>query len=103
MRLKAEEYDQLAEGERLRVEEHERARLKLGEGVRLDHKSIRIAEEEEEHHTRLKAEEEAHIIEEARLKLEEEDLRLNSEDKACLFEDSRLKYEQEEQAHLKVE
>ena len=42
----------------------------------------------------MKDEEEARIVEEASLKLEEEDLRLKSEDKARLIEEARLKYEQ---------
>ena len=35
LRLKAEEEARLAEGARLKVEEHDHARLKLEEGVRL--------------------------------------------------------------------
>ena len=42
----------------------------------------------------MKAEEEARIVKEARLKLEEDDLRLKSEDKACLIEEARLKADQ---------
>ena len=47
-----------------------------GGGVRLALESKRRSEEEEDQHQRLNAEEEAHLVEEARLKLEEEDLRL---------------------------
>ena len=47
------------------------------------------------HSWRLKAEEEALLVEEARLKLEEEDLWLKSEDKARLFEEASMKVEQE--------
>ena len=54
--------------------------------------------EEEEHHAWLKAEEESHLGEEARLKLEEEYLRLKSEDKARLVEEARPKAEKKEQA-----
>ena len=35
LRLKAEEEDRIAEGARLKVEDHERARLKVEEGVHL--------------------------------------------------------------------
>ena len=35
--------------------------------------------------------------------MEEEDLRLKYEDEACLVEEARLKYEKEEKAHLKAE
>ena len=76
----------------------------MEEGVRLALESRRRseAEEEQHQHTCLKAEEEARLIEEARLDLEEEDLRLKSEDKASLVEEVRLKSEQEEQARLKA-
>ena len=57
-------------------------------------------EEEWEHRTRLKTEEEAHLVEETRLKLEEEGLWLKSEDEARLVEDERLKSDQEEKACL---
>ena len=50
LRLKDEEEARLAEGSRLKVEEHECARLKLKEGFCLDLESMRISEEEEEHH-----------------------------------------------------
>ena len=40
------------------------------------------------------AEEEAHLVEEARLKSEEEDLGLKSEDEARHVEEARLKSEQ---------
>ena len=46
------------------------------------------------HGRRLKAEEEARVVEEARLKLEEEDLRLKSEDESRLVEEARLKSDQ---------
>ena len=42
----------------------------------------------------MKAEEEARIVKEARLKLEEDDLRLKSEDEARLVEKASLKYHQ---------
>ena len=35
--------------------------------------------------------------------MEEEDLRLNSEDEACLIEEARLEANQEDQASLKAE
>ena len=63
---------------------------------------ISRAEEEEQQHTRLKAEEEAYLVEEASLKSEEEDLRLKSEDRGRLVEEARMKFEQEKQAHLKA-
>ena len=46
LQLKAEEESQLADGTRLKVEEHERARLKLEEGVRLAIELRRRADEE---------------------------------------------------------
>ena len=52
-----------------RAEEHKRVRLKVEEGVRLDLESRR-REEEGEDHVRLEAEEEARLVEEARLKPE---------------------------------
>ena len=52
-------------------------------------------EEDEQNHTQLKYEEDAHLVEEDMLKLEEEeDLCLKSEDKACLVEEEILKNEQ---------
>ena len=66
----------------------------MEEGVHLALEAIRRAEEEEEKHAWLKSEEEAHIVEEARLKYEEEDLRLKYEDKARLVKEARLKDEQ---------
>ena len=42
----------------------------------------------------MKSEEEAHIIEEERMKLEEEGLLMKSEDEVRLVEEERLKYEQ---------
>ena len=53
-----------------RVEEHKRARLKVEVGVRLALEEIQIAEED---HAWLEAEEEARLIEEAKLKAEEEE------------------------------
>ena len=53
-----------------RAEEYKRARLKVVEGVRLSLEAIQRAEEE---HAWLEAEEEARLIEEARLKAEEEE------------------------------
>ena len=44
--MKAEEEARLAEGARLKGEEHERERLKLEEGVRLALESIQRVEEE---------------------------------------------------------
>ena len=75
----------------------------MEEGVYLDLELIWIAEEEEDKNSRLKAEEEACLVEEARLKYEEEDLRLKSEDEACLIEEARMKSDQEEQACLNSE
>ena len=48
----------------------------------------------------MKAEEETHLVEEARLISEEEHLRLKAEDEASLVEEARLKAEQEEQSCL---
>ena len=78
------------------MKEHERARLKLEEGVRLALELRNIVEKEKEHHAQLKAEEEAHLDEEARLKSEEEELLLKYEDEARLVAEARLKSEQEE-------
>ena len=50
----------------------------------------------------MKSEEEANLVEEARLKSEEGDSRLKSEDNARLVEEERLQAEQEEQARLKL-
>ena len=55
-----------------RAEEHKRAWLKVEEGVYLSLEVRRRAEEEEDL-TRLEAEEEARLVEEASLKSEEED------------------------------
>ena len=68
----------------------------MEEGVRLTPELRRIAEEEEDQHVTLKAKEEARLVEETRLKLEEEDWRLKSEDKARLVEEARMKDEQED-------
>ena len=86
----------------MKVEERERAKLNVEEGVRLSLESRRRSEEEGQH-IRLKTEEEARIIEEERLKSEEEDLGLKCEDEDCLVEETRLKAEQEDQARLKAE
>ena len=67
----------------------------MEEGFRLDLEAVHISEDEK--HERLKAEEEASIVEEARLKYEEEDLLLKAEDEALLVKEARLKVEQEEQ------
>ena len=53
-----------------RAEDHKRAWAKVEEGVRLDLDARWRAEEE---HARLEAEEEAHLVEEARMKTEEEE------------------------------
>ena len=53
-----------------RADEHKRARMKIEVGVRLALEAIQRAEEE---HAWLEVEEEAHLIEEERLKSEEED------------------------------
>ena len=54
---------------------------------------------------RIEAEEEARIVEEVRIKdeEEEEDLRLNAEDEDRLAESARIKLEEHERARLKVE
>ena len=64
LQRKDEEEARLAEGARLKVEEHERARLKLEEGVCLALESRWRVEEEQEHHSWMKAEERASIFEE---------------------------------------
>ena len=51
------------------AEEHKCARLKVVEGVRL---ALEARQREEEEHAWLEAEEEVHIVEEARLKAYEE-------------------------------
>ena len=53
-----------------RADEHKCARLKVEVGVRLALEARRRVEEE---HTWLEAEEEAHLVEEARLKAEKEE------------------------------
>ena len=73
------------------------------ERVLLALESRRRAEEEQQQHAQLKAKEEARLVEEVRLKLEEEDLRLNSEVRARLVEEARQKVDQEYQASLKEE
>ena len=52
-------------------------------------------------HAWLKAEEEARLVEESRMKPEEY-LHLDSEDKSHLVEEARLKADQEDQALLKA-
>ena len=52
-----------------REEEHKRAWLKVEEGVHTSLEARHISEEEDKHE-RMKAEYEAHIVEEARLKSE---------------------------------
>ena len=76
----------------------------MEEGVCLVLETRRRVQEEKEdqQHARLKAEEKACLVKEARLKSEEGDLYLKAENKSCLVEDARLKAEQEEQAHLKA-
>ena len=54
--MKSEEEARLAKGARLKMEDHERACLKVEEVVCLGLESRRIAEEDEEEHARLKAE-----------------------------------------------
>ena len=72
------------------------------EGVRLALEARQRAEEEE--HTRIEAEKEAHLVEEERLKSEEEeeDLRLKAEEEARLAEGARLKVEEHKCAQLKL-
>ena len=72
----------------LKLEDHQRAQLKVDEGVRLVLEEIWRSEEdqEEQQHARMKAEEEARLIEKAWLKSEEDDLRLKAEDKDRLVE-----------------
>ena len=53
-----------------RVEEHKRARLKIEVGVRL---ALEARQGVEKEHAWLEAEEEARLVEEARLKAEEEE------------------------------
>ena len=55
-------------------------------------------------HARIEAEEEAHILEEARLKYEEdEQARMRADKEACLVEEKRQKAEGHKRAWLKVE
>ena len=77
--------------------------MKVEEGLRLSLEAIRIEEKEE--HTRIEAEEEAHLVKEERLKSEEEeeDLRLKAEEESRLAEGARLKAEEHECAHMKLE
>ena len=83
-------------------EEHKRAQLKVEEGVCLALEDRHRAEEEE--HTWIYAEEEAHLIEEEMPKYdeEEEDLRLKVEEEAQLAEGARLKVEDHDCALLRV-
>ena len=77
--------------------------MKVEKGVRLAPEARRRSEEEE--HLRIEAEEEAHIVEDARLKAEEEeeDLQLKAEEEAQLADEARLNIEEHECARLKVE
>ena len=101
LRLKAENEARISEGESLKVDKHERACLKVEEGFRLalELRRRKVGEQ----HEPLKAEEEARLVEEARLKSEEEDLRMKSKDEARLVEEARLNSDKEEQARLKTE
>ena len=63
-------HDTLASLPMTRAEEHKRARLKVEVGVRL---ALEVRQRVEEDHAWLEAEEEARIVEEARLKAEEEE------------------------------
>ena len=58
----------------------------MEEGVRLALESRQRPEEDKDQHTLMNAEEEARLVEEAKLKSEEEDLRLKSEEEARLVE-----------------
>ena len=62
LRLKDEEEAQLTDGTRMKLEENENAWLKVEEGVRLTLEMIQRAEEQKGYHTRLKAEQEAHLV-----------------------------------------
>ena len=103
--MKVEEEGQLTEESRLKLEKHQRAHMRVDTEVCLVLEGRRRAGEdnEDQQYGQLKAEEEAHLVEKARLKSEEEDLRLKDEDKARLVEEARLKFEQEDQAYLKAE
>ena len=57
----------------------------------LEVRQISEEDQEEKQHARIEAEEEAHLIEKARLKSEEKDLRLKAENEARLVEEARLK------------
>ena len=88
--------------------------MKLEEGLRLSLEVRPIAEEE---HTRLEAEEEARLVEQASLKSEEEqytrlearlkdeeeeeDLLLKAKEEAQLTEEARMKEEEAEKAELR--
>ena len=63
-------HDTLASLTMTSAEEHKRARLKVEVGVCIALEARQILEEE---HAWLEAEEEAHLVEEARLKAEEEE------------------------------
>ena len=86
--MKAEEEARIAEEATLKVEEHQRAQLKVDEGVHLFLEAIQREEDQKEdhQHARLKAEEEARIFEKSRLKSEEEYLQLKTEYEAHLIE-----------------
>ena len=63
-------HDTLASLHMTRAEEHKRARLKLEVGLRL---ALEARQRAEEDHSWLEAEEEARLVEKARLKAEEEE------------------------------
>ena len=63
-------HDTLASLRMIRAEEHKRSPLKVEVGVHLALEARQIVEEE---HAWLEAEEEARLVEEARLKAEEEE------------------------------
>ena len=77
----------------MKVEEYQRAELKLYEWVLLVFEARRRAEEEQEEHqqARLNAEDEARLVEKVRLKSDEEDLQLKSKDEDRLVEEAKLK------------
>ena len=63
MRLKAEEEARLSEESRPKLEEHERAQLKVEGGVCLTLEARRgLEEEEQQQHVWLKSEEEARLV-----------------------------------------
>ena len=66
-KLKSYKNASLSKEARQKAEDHKRSRLKIEDGVCLALRE-RQREEEEEQNVRLKAKEEAHLAEEARLK-----------------------------------